>query len=129
MGIIHRKMPLDCCLAKAFNVLDKLLFIRLIFSLKVARECLNSPRRRALADPGTDEYGVPVLCENAVDATTTGALNFLLRGFLKMLDEFSSRDELPLVFNFQMCLKVSTCQCIVKTGSPSSLSCFSKKKG
>lgn len=43
-----------------------------------------------------------------------------------MLGELSSRGELPLVFNFQMCLEVSTCRCVVEAGRLSDLFCFSK---
>lgn len=85
MDVIHRKIPLNYCLAKQFHVLDKPgFFVQLIFSLEVAGAPLSSPRTRTWADPGT---GIVRLrfCQNALEvASAVGILNILLRGFLKM---------------------------------------------
>lgn len=43
MDIIHRKIPLDYCLAKQFNVLDKLLFYTAHFQSESGQRTSQQP--------------------------------------------------------------------------------------
>lgn len=48
MDFIHRRIPLDYCLAKQFNVLEKLLFSIAHFEFKSAQRTSQQPAYKSI---------------------------------------------------------------------------------